>query len=162
MTTAVDAAQYLADNIHTIARHPNAGDCYADIEHLVRKIENAINRPTPPRFLGPCPTLIEHHRACAMRLTAPRDATHVTCRACGTEHDIDRLIEQTLSETADYLLTIPEIALVLRRLGETVPIRTLYDWVTKGKLTPRNPRVATRKYRLSDARALARKSQRAS
>lgn len=142
-------ALWLAHNVSAIASDQGFAVCYREIKQIVRDIGRAINRPDPHVLLGPCPTPIEHHRNCAVRLTAPRGATTVTCQACGTEHDVEDVIERNLeSERAsDYTMSVPELAIALGR-----PVRTIYDWVNFGKLKPAAPG----KYRLADARELSK------
>ncbi|BBZ09880.1 hypothetical protein [Mycobacterium branderi] len=65
MTTAVQMARTLADNVTAIAAHQDAGRCYREIQKLIDDIEYRINRPKPPRFLGPCPHLVTRRQACA-------------------------------------------------------------------------------------------------
>lgn len=149
-------ALWLAHNVSAIASDQGFAVCYREVKQIVRDIERAINRPNPPVLLGPCPTMIAHHRACAVRLSAPRGAATVKCQACGYEHDVETVIEKSLESerAADYTATVPELAVLLRR-----PVRTIYDWVNFGKLKPANS-IGPARYRLADARELSKPTER--
>ena len=109
--TAVGLALTLANNVPTIARHQAAGQIYTDIRYTIDTIERTINRPPPPRLLGPCPTPVDHGHdkrcqethphPCGIALTAKLGDIETTCPACRTVHNIDRLISQQIDAARD-------------------------------------------------------------
>lgn len=140
-------AAWLSQNVGAIACDPAAGECYADMARLVDVIERAINPPIPPRFAGPCPTMVEDPRShlereCGNRLMAPPDATTVRCRACKQEHDIERLINRLLANVDHWRFTREELigsragdwAGVMGLLEEPVSKTTFYRWAKEGAL----------------------------
>ena len=113
-------------------------------------IERAINRPDPPRFLGPCITdpvpddvMVDQRRSshdtrCGLALTAPRAAKDVTCSQCHRTHDVAVVIEQLLDESGHMLLTVRELVdYVLPQLEEIVPVKTLERWIRDGQVPVR-------------------------
>ena len=109
---AEECARWLAANVARIAGSEAAGECLSEMRHLVGRIEQAINRPLPPRLFGPCPAIITdqggRERRCAISLEAARDALRVTCPACGTEHDVRELNVLLLNETAEMRFTLAD------------------------------------------------------
>ncbi|BBZ09811.1 MULTISPECIES: hypothetical protein [Mycobacterium] len=146
MTTAVQMARTLADNVTAIAAHQDAGRCYREIQKLIDDIEYRINRPKPPRFLGPCPHLVTRRQACAMQLVAPRDATEVRCPTCGTLHQVDHLIEllrnhllyEPLSAVQIVGSRVSDLPGALEQLGDKLSRSTFYSWCKRGWLKPRS------------------------
>jgi hypothetical protein len=103
------AAVFLSMRVSLIACREDAGVCFVEVKRAVEEIERAINRPVPPRRLGPCPTLVGHHKACATHLTAPRKATEVTCPECKTTHQVEYLMELLRHELLYWPLSSVEI-----------------------------------------------------
>jgi hypothetical protein len=136
MTTA-DLAMFLAANTPRIARHELASRFMQDIQRAITDIEHLINRPQPPKTLGPCPTPTgPHHEQCATHLTAPHNTTEIVCPACQQTHNVAQLTERLFQQMHYRTFTIRELLdTVLPRLQEWVPRSTLYDWAAKGKLT---------------------------
>lgn len=107
--TAPAAASWLARNVSAIAADESAGLCYSEIKRCIEEIERCINRPVPPRDLGPCPTIVAHHQACAFRLSAPRKASEVHCPSCKTTHQVKHLIDRLCNELEYWPLSSVEI-----------------------------------------------------
>lgn len=145
--TSRDYAIFLAGRTKELAADPDIGELVDELHHYINRIEKLINRPIPPQFCGPCPTVItDHsncreceHRAhdCGTRLMASRNGIQVTCPECKTTHDVQKLLNHLLARADHFRCTIPEIHRVLHMLGEPIPRSTLYHWVTRGQLTPR-------------------------
>lgn len=158
MTSVAALALHLAANIHTLAKHEHAARAFHDVHHAVAAIERLINRPIPPRFLGPCPTMVNaghdpdctnhHPHACATRLTAHRKATTLTCPTCQTHHNVDELIRLSESCVAYEPYTSLELLGsrtsdlpgVLEQLNITVPRSTFHYWRKTGRLPVRGYR----------------------
>jgi hypothetical protein len=158
--TVIELARVLAANIPTVARHPQAGECVADIKQLLDNIERMINRPVPPRFCGVCTGRIgygidlKYSRRCATRLYAPRAATLVRCPTCGTTHDIKTLFGDTMDESGEVLLTPPEVLYVMEESGQPIGESTFRRWRAKGELQPRGTVQGKPAFYLADVRDL--------
>lgn len=107
--TPIAAARFLSGRVSLIASREDAGACFMDVKRAVEEIERAINRPVPPRRLGPCPTRVAHHQACATQLTAPRKAAEVTCPECKTLHQVEDLVDLLRNELLYWPLSSVEI-----------------------------------------------------
>lgn len=156
--TAPALAVHLANNIHILAKHEHAGQAFQEIHHAVDAIERLINRPIPPRFLGPCPTMVNaghdngctnhHPHTCATRLTADRKATTLTCPTCQTHHNTDELIRLMENYVAYEPYTSLELLGsrtsdlpgVLEQLNITIPRSTFHHWRKHGRLPIRGYR----------------------
>jgi hypothetical protein len=137
MTTTTDLALFLARHVPAIACDEAAGELFTDVRNTVDAIERMINRPRPEKVLGPCPTLVGHHQECAVHLTAPHGAIEIVCSKCDQTHNVEQLSERLFQQMHYRTFTIRELLdVVLPRLEEWVPRRTLYDWAAKGKLIP--------------------------
>jgi len=136
--TPVDAALFLSGRVGVIATREDAGTCFMDIKRAVDEIERAINRPIPPMVLGPCPAIVSDQRGtrgCGIALTATRKDVEVQCPSCKTVFNIERLLTQQLEDTADMSFTLSELyKLILPVMRQYVALRTLQDWVKRGKL----------------------------
>lgn len=143
-----DMALWLASHAHAIACAEGAGQCFAEIRALHRRIERVLDRPTPPRFIGPCPGSVPNEHAareqrCNTMLLAKPGAIEVTCpnRRCRSTHNVERVEMRLLSEI-DYLrFTKAELQQALNWLHQSglcdeVPPSTLHSWIKDGKLKP--------------------------
>jgi hypothetical protein len=138
--TAARAAKWLATNVSAIAADESAGLYFGEIQNAIISIENAINRPIPDRFLGPCPALLSDtngERICSTDLTAPRVDDHVQCRSCKTTHRVGELIDQRMLDAYAMSFTLSELFRTILPINrEYVPLRTLQQWVARGRLVP--------------------------
>jgi hypothetical protein len=134
--SAANLAALLARNVNAIAHHDNAGQCFTDIRNTIDTIERAINRPIPPRFLGPCPTLVDAAE-CNTALTAGRDDREVRCPSCKSTHNVDDLLRRQVDRTRDMSFTIAELyGTIMPAVCEYIPMSTLRHWIVKDKLLP--------------------------
>jgi hypothetical protein len=154
--TTAGLAEWLANNVPAIANNEQAGQCYADIKQIVDDIERMINRPIPPRFVGPCPTLLDDGYTCDTSLMADRKATEVTCPQCKTTHNVEEVGQQLWERVGEWLLSTSEIHMVMEHLGEPVPAGTIRRWQSEGKLKPRGWREEKARYWPNDVRELRR------
>lgn len=148
LDTNAEVCKWMSRHVYSIAADEAAGECFAEMVDLSERIEHAINRPEPPRLLGPCITdpvpeevmqarrdAGERDTRCGRALTAKRTAKEVTCTQCHRTHDISVVIEQLLNESGATLITVRELVdWVLPQLGENVPLKTLERWIREGKV----------------------------
>lgn len=165
MINARAQALWLAARVGDIARHEQAGDFCAQLAAYVLRIEHTINRPRPPRILGPCTAYVgqshdrqcsqAHPHQCGIAVTAMPDDVEATCVHCGTVHDIERLIQQQMDAMDGESYTLRELQrVILPVAGITVPARTLHYWISRGQLTPTGFAGDTPRYLLRDVREL--------
>lgn len=143
-------AVWLAERLNLLAGHLAADEFADELSERLRAIRRIINRPTPPRFIGPCPGSLDtgHDRDCHRRhphrcdtaLSAHRGAIEVTCPSCRAVHNIERLEDQQIKEIEHQRFTRAELHKVLEWLGEPIPRQTMHDWLKPRKLT-RPPRI---------------------
>jgi hypothetical protein len=138
--TAPQMATWLATNTSAIAADESAGLYFSEIQNAITSIEQAINRPIPDRFLGPCPSLLSDNygeRICNVELTAARADDAVQCPSCKTTHRVGELHEQQMRNTDVMSFTLSQLyRMILPINREYVPLRTLQHWVTRGRLVP--------------------------
>lgn len=164
MTTTAEHALFLASRINVLAGREDAGKCRQDVLRLVEEITRAINRPVPPKILGPCTTMVdaEHRRDCTLHhphqcdtaLTAKREDIEVTCPRCGSIHNIEKLMQKHLDKMAADSFTISELyKTILPAMNEYVPLRTLQHWAATSKIIPTgHNQEGDPKFRLADVR----------
>lgn len=158
MTNAISAAVFLSRRVPIIACREDAGVCFVEVKRAVEEIEKCINRPVPPLVLGPCPAMVSDQRGargCGIALTAARKDVEVQCPSCKTTFNIDRLLTQQLEDTADMSFTLSELfKLILPVMRQYVPLRTLQEWVNRGKLVPTGYNGDEPRFLLADVRRL--------
>lgn len=155
---AVQAALWLAENTHLIARHEHAGDCHREIQNTADTIERLVNRPIPPRYCGNCPTVTQDKRGedqtCAIPLYAKREAPEVCCWKCKTTYNVDDLIQHALNEVHDWLWSSQEVLEIMAQIGEPISPRTWRHWRATGAIQSRNELGAEPKYHIEEVRYL--------
>ncbi len=170
LNTATAMAWWLAKNVTAIAAQESAAECCEDIAVAIKHVERIVNRPTPPRAIGPCITdpapdeVLEKRRdagdystRCNLELTAAHKAKSVTCPQCKITHaDVEAVVDQNIAEMGETNMTIRMLVdVVLPRLNEVVPQRTLEQWIKRGWLEVRGHDPAgAQMVRLNDVRDL--------
>lgn len=149
LNTAVAMATWLR-NHHTVIGHMEAAKEFCeDIDVAIHRIERIVNRPTPPHPIGPCITdpapdeILTKRREdgdratrCGFALSAAHKATTVKCPQCGETADVEDVVAHNLAEQDETLVTVRNLVdVVLPRLDEHVPRRTVEGWITRGWLT---------------------------
>lgn len=103
---------------------------FADAAHEAqRKVHGALERPAPPRWVGPCPD-----EACEGSLRQREDQVDARCRTCGRE--VGPLEWQALMYDAfeERVMTRSELESALLVTGHQVKIRTIDQWITRRRL----------------------------
>lgn len=159
-----DMCAWLNLNFTAIAGHPAADEFSAEVDEHLGHIRRLINRPEPPRFIGPCPSPVnhthdndcqrQHPHPCGTALRAPRKATTATCPECSTTHDdLDQLGLELLAGVDDWWLNQTDLLFAMAAMGNHIPTRTFREW----RRTRRIPELIVSgepRYRIADARAL--------
>lgn len=149
-----------------LRRHPAAADVLAEISDAIAQVERLIDIQPRLQFIGPCTAVVMaddgvHTRVCSADLYAREDADEVTCRDCGTVHDIGRRRMENLRAAQDIITDPETIARALRANGVHVTVDRLYKWRERGQLTPArlNPKTGRFQYRFGDVHALWERMQ---
>ena len=174
-TDTTGLCAFLSANVWAIAADEAADEHMGDIEDLIERIDRCINRPSPPKFLGPCITdpapddvLSErrdhgdHETRCGRALVADRTARTVNCSQCHRTHDIESVMTALLEDAGHMLITVAELVdWVLPRLEEPVPRRTLERWIQTGEIPVRgNDARGAVMVQLAEVRAVRRRRPR--
>lgn len=140
-------ALWLAQHVETVAAtRPDAAALYTDIDNAVHAIERIINRPIPPRFVGPCPTTVDHPlcrcarrhpHQCGVRLMAKRTAIEVTCPNCRQTHNVEAIVARLLADVDHWRFAVNDILLIMELLDEPLPARTFRRWRKEGRIAIR-------------------------
>jgi len=122
---------------------------FCDEAHdLLTKVIALIMKPLPPQWMGPC-------QACRGGDLWLKDGrAYVTCDACSSVEDLQRLHERLHTTMRAMVVKRAEIAPALRLLGSKATANTVKAWVQRGRLVPvmREPEV----FRMADALELCR------
>jgi hypothetical protein len=138
--------RWLEQRTHTIAGDGAAKEIHDTMIDLTDRIRRTVNRPDPPKFCGPCPTLLtdaqrtelaadgeDDREECHTRLYAKPKADRVTCPACHLEYDVKDVQAWWYQQCGDRLFTIRELVdVVMPSLGEAVSQQLLYKWAKIG------------------------------
>lgn len=166
-------AFWLANHVEAIAGLETAGTSFASFNNHINRIVATINRPVPPRFCGPCPTIKDEstRSQCGTALMAKREAEEVRCPNCKALWNVDYLMHRLLAEVDHWRFTCNEVLLIMSTLGDELSKRTFQHWRQHKIVTPRgyrrlDGRIALTKhndddepvYRLSDVRNARGKS----
>lgn len=145
---------WLAANVSAIASSDDAGLCYREIDRHVGRIMRIVNRPSPPRFCGPCPHPVDG-RACDTRLMANRAATEVRCPTCESVHKVADLLADLLERIDHMSFTAADVLLIFTGLGEPLSPRTFRQWRYTKRILPAGWFDGEPLYRISDVRELS-------
>lgn len=152
LNTASMMATWLAKHVQAVASQEDADLFCDEIIDAQRSIERIINRPPPHRSIGPCITdpapdeVLDKRREsgdyqtrCNLELSASLKAKSVTCPQCKATHDdVELVVKQNLDEMGGMNFTIRQLVdVVLPKLDEVVPQRTLERWINYGWLEVR-------------------------
>ncbi|MGQ9348930.1 hypothetical protein [Mycolicibacterium gilvum] len=171
LNTASSMAVWLAKNVMAIAGQEDADKCCDEVADSIKAIERAVNRPPPARSIGPCITdpapdeVLERRRdsgdmttRCNLELSAGHKAKSVTCPRCEVTHpDVEEVLQQNIAEMGGMNFTVRQLVdVVLPKLDEPVPQRTLERWVEHGWIEVRGELRGAAMVRLDDVRELRR------
>lgn len=161
-----DMCLWLAHHIRHLANHPAANELTDELEHHTRAILRILNRPTPPRYLGPCPQPLTtdhdencnkpHPHPCGTALQAHHKATTTTCTNCGTQHnDLNEIARQAIETADDQWANQHELIMFMAALGTPITDTRLRQWRRRRTIRHRTLPDGTPQYHLGDARTMA-------
>lgn len=135
------AWQRIIANKHTILTMSTAADDYTNLQHIIRRNEQALTPEDELIIIGTCPK-------CDSMLTGTPEAESVTCQHCRTEWAApairaardERLWQVQITGTPS------DAAKELKRYGLTISRNLISQWLKRGKLTHATPTNAKRQY----------------
>lgn len=156
-------AAWLAQHVSAIACDEAAGEMFTEVQNAVNAIERAINRPIPPKYCGPCPTVNEDQSRCGVELYVKRELAEVQCWKCKLTYNADDLIDLAMLGAGELLYSAREIQELMASIGEPISPRTWRHWRKEDKLIDRSEALGSEpKYWIRDVRRLmAQKPQKA-
>lgn len=146
VSTTVRMAKWLCNHAADVALQENGAEVCDEIEQVYRSVTRVVNRPPEPMIIGPCITdpapdevlaararKGDHATRCGYALTAPNHSGVIACPQCEGVHAVTDVLAQNLGELDDRNATVRELVdVVLPRLDEHVPQRTLERWIQRG------------------------------
>lgn len=123
-------------------------------EEHQEKVQRMLERPAPPRYVGPCQHKGERGDGCTGELYLREGRTHGTCRECGTPFTREEQMTYLAAELDARLMEPAEIVRALKIIGHPIKAGTVYTWIQRGRLTPAVDEGDVRLFRLKDATAL--------
>ncbi len=151
VATTARMAKWLHRQASNVALQENGAEICDEIEQLFRSITRVVNRPPEPMIIGPCitdpaPDEVLTARArkgdnatrCGYALMAPSHSGSIVCPQCDTAHEVADVLARNLGELDDRNATVRELVdVVLPRLDEHVPQRTIERWIQNGRVPVR-------------------------
>lgn len=146
VATTARMAKWLHRHAANVALQENGAEVCDEIEQLFRSITRVVNRPPEPMIIGPCitdpaPDEVLTARArkgdnatrCGYALMAPSHSGSIVCPQCEAAHPVADVLAHNLGELDDRNATVRELVdVVLPRLDEHVPQRTIERWIRRG------------------------------
>lgn len=131
----------IISNKHIILSMSTAADDYKDLQHIIRRNEQALTPEEELIILGTCPN-------CHTLLTGTPEAETVTCQSCHAEWPApaikaardERLWQVQITGTPS------DAAKELKRYGLTISRNLISQWLRRGKLSHATPTEHKRQY----------------
>lgn len=151
VSTMARMAKWLYRHAGDVALQENAAEICDEIERVFRSATRVVNRPPEPMTIGPCTTdpapdevltartkKGDRTTRCGYALTAPHHANMIVCPQCEAGHLVSDVLARNLGELDDRNATVRELVdVILPRLDEHVPQRTLERWIQNGEVSVR-------------------------
>lgn len=120
-----------------------AGGFMPMLQDLIKKSERAIDLPMQKIVYGPCQAPTEFGE-CEQQLKAAPEAETITCRGCGTSHDVVDIIESRTKRTRGNPMSPTDAREYLYKKTKTfVTKKDIENWVMLGHLSYVLARVTT-------------------
>lgn len=132
---------------HFTTHHHWADKFVRDAHNTWARVQRTCSPPTPPIYLGPCPTPM-----CEGELHLRQDRDSGMCPKCGAGFDRHTHEQWLATQLENRLMTQTEIARALKVAGTPITTRTLRTWASIGKIEM----VEDGLYRFADALHWAR------
>lgn len=123
------AARWLAPHTQAVRHWRESVDAYRDIAAVRRLLEALTNGPGERRWLGQCDTETGAGR-CTVDLYARPGATYITCRGCGTRHEVAELRAWLDDQVRGFSYTPAEI-----EQAYGIPAETIRTWAHRREIT---------------------------
>lgn len=135
------AWQRLIANKHTILTMSTAADDYTNLQHIIRRNEQALTPEDELIILGTCPK-------CDSMLTGTPEAESVTCQGCHREWAAPAIKAARDEKLWQIQITgtPSDAAKELKRYGLTVSRNLISQWLKRGKLSHATPTEHKRQY----------------
>lgn len=111
------AAEWMLVRIETVRLHEAADAIVDELVDQARPCWRAIDRPAELTPFGECGAVLDDGTTCPRQLFAERNQAALTCRACGTWHELRPRVEHALENSAHMHGQPSEIAALLSALG---------------------------------------------
>lgn len=132
--------------------HPDGAGAIDAVAYAVAKCRASIDLGPDRWYCGVC-SHDEDGAICTEELYAAAGRDAVTCRVCGTTHDVADRRTAMLDAAEDTLLTLSEMTRALALTGaQTVTRKQLEGWVRRGRLVRSGNAGPVALYRVSDVR----------
>lgn len=132
-------ATWLTGQLDWLRHRPEAAEAYDALVGACRIIVGVVDRSPDKVLVGQCPCqVVREDGEPAECLYAVRGAGRVTCRSCGTSHDVDSAREQLRRRLDQGLYTAAEIAMLATYLGvaqrRDTTRKLINQWASRGLL----------------------------
>lgn len=127
----------------------------ADLTRDHARLRNAVDRPRPALYLGPCHTVTEDAELCPGDVYARGDDAP-TCDRCRSTYARDDLVAWINDRAQDTLVTATEAARALSAWGPRITADLVRSWASRKRLVAHGTTPAGEPtYRFGDIRAMA-------
>lgn len=140
-----DCCRYLSANSSHLTVHPAADEMLDELLDLERRLRRIIDRPAERWYAGVCSAPTGDGQ-CPAELYATSSRGGLTCRDCGSVHDIRTRRELLLNEAEHMLVTASEAARAIvvwsdYDRGENRLVRRISTWRERNRIQVRGHRI---------------------
>lgn len=138
------AWQRIIANKHTILNMSTAADDYANLQHIIRRNEQALTPEDELIILGTCPK-------CGHQATSTPQAETWTCPDCKWQGGVQAIKAERDNKLWQVRITgtPSDAAKELKRYGLTVSRNLISQWLKRGKLPHATPTEHKRQYKFN-------------
>jgi hypothetical protein len=136
-------AKWLLWHVEWLRHHRAGHEAVEEVTSIVRRIRQAVDRPAPKVYAGPC-------AECGQDMYAKPDSAMVTCRPCGLEYPVADMVAWMQREARQRLVTAKEAIVLLGRFGIPLQQKTIDTWFQRKRLPDHSDGHGKRLYRFDD------------